>query len=312
MIDIKHKTCKECSTRANFGFKGKEREYCSKHKKDGMIDLANKVCEEKDCIKLPSFGYDKKRLRCAEHKLADMIDIAHATCEFKDCPVQPNFGKEGGPATHCVSHKNADMIDLRKDTCPGVEGLKGPDGFCPFGTKGTKKYDMYCMKCFVNGFPDDPRTALARKNTHELAVRDYLNVEFPELKLVHDKPLWTSNCDCTHRRRVDLRTMIGSTMLAIEVDENQHASKDEKDEELRYDDLYMIHSGKWVYIRYNPDSYTDEKGKRRNPSKEKRLQFLKETVQTLIKQIQEEKNTGLVEIHKLFYSAEKPATLTVE
>lgn len=311
MIDIKHKKCKECLTRANFGFKGKEKEYCSAHKKEGMVDLANKFCEEKDCIKLPSFGYDKKRLRCAEHKLADMKDIAHDSCQFEDCPIQPTFGKEGGSATHCASHKDADMIDVIKDTCPGVEGLKGPDGLCPFGTKGTKKYDMYCMKCFVQGFPDDPRTALARKNTHELAVRDYLNKEFPELKLVHDKPLWTSNCDCTHRRRVDLRTIIGATMLAIEVDENQHTSKDDKDEEIRYDDLYMLHSGKWVYIRYNPDSFTDEKGKRRNPPKEKRLEQLKETIQTLVKKIQEEKNIDLVEIHKLFYNSTISNTLSI-
>jgi len=92
-------------------------------------------------------------------------------------------------------------------------------------------------------------------------------------------------------------------MLAIEVDENQHTSKDEKDEEIRYDDLYMLHSGKWVYVRYNPDSFMDEKGKRRNPLKEKRFQLLKETIQLLIKKIQEEKNTDLVEIHKLFYNS---------
>lgn len=100
-------------------------------------------------------------------------------------------------------------------------------------------------------------------------------------------------------------------MLAIEVDENQHTSKDEKDEEIRYDDLYMLHSGKWVYIRYNPDSFTDEKGKRRNPLKEKRLEQLKERIQTLMKKIHEEKNTDLVEIHKLFYNSTVSNTLSI-
>jgi hypothetical protein len=33
-------------------------------------------------------------------------------------------------------------------------------------------------------------------------------------------------------------------MLAVETDENAHRGYDEKDEEIRYDDLYMIHSGK--------------------------------------------------------------------
>jgi pyruvate/2-oxoacid:ferredoxin oxidoreductase beta subunit len=74
----------------------------------------------------------------------------------------------------------------------------------------------------------------------------------------------------------------------------------------------MIYSGKWVYIRYNPDSYTDEKGKRRNPLREKRLEQLKETVQTLVKKIQEEKNTELVEIHKLFYNPILSSTLSIE
>jgi hypothetical protein len=43
---------------------------------------------------------------------------------------------------------------------------------------------------------------------------------------------------------VDHRKLIGNTMLAVETDENAHRGYDEKDEEIRYDDLYMIHSGK--------------------------------------------------------------------
>ena len=32
------------------------------------------------------------------------------------------------------------------------------------------------------------------------------------------------------------------------------------DEDTRYNDLYMAYSGKWIYIRFNPDKYKDKKG----------------------------------------------------
>ena len=40
------------------------------------------------------------------------------------------------------------------------------------------------------------------------------------------------------------RKLIGGTILAIETDEFGHRGYDPTDEEIRYDDVYMIHSGK--------------------------------------------------------------------
>ncbi len=37
----------------------------------------------------------------------------------------------------------------------------------------------------------------------------------------------------------------------METDEFGHRGYDPKDEEIRYDDVYMIHSGKWIFIRFN-------------------------------------------------------------
>ena len=39
----------------------------------------------------------------------------------------------------------------------------------------------------------------------------------------------------------------------------KHSSYDKEDEKIRYDDLYMVFSGKWVFIRFNPDSYMRKK-----------------------------------------------------
>jgi hypothetical protein len=65
---------------------------------------------------------------------------------------------------------------------------------------------------------------------------------------------------------------------------------------IRYDDLYMIHSGKWIYIRFNPD-YT----KNNKTDLEDRIVILMDEIEKQIQRIEIEKNTELVEIIKLFY-----------
>jgi hypothetical protein len=109
--------------------------------------------------------------------------------------------------------------------------------------------------------------------------------------------LYTGNCDCSHRRRIDHRKLIGNTILAIETDEFAHKGYDEKDEEIRYDDLYMIHSGKWIYIRFNPDNTRTNK-----TDIEDRIVILIKEIEKQIQRIQNEENMELVEIIKLFYS----------
>lgn len=123
-------------------------------------------------------------------------------------------------------------------------------------------------------------------------IRNVINKNFEGF--THDKPLYTGNCDCTHRRRIDHRKLIDNTILAIETDEFGHRSYDKRDEEIRYDDVYMIHSGKWIFIRFNPDS---------NVSKvdiEDKLDTLIETMKECIERIENEENKELVEIIKLY------------
>ena len=88
--------------------------------------------------------------------------------------------------------------------------------------------------------------------------------------------------------------MIGNTILAIETDEFGHRGYDKTDEEIRYDDLYMIHSGKWIFIRFNPDT---------NVSKidiQCKLNALIETIHECISRMEMEENTELLEIVKLY------------
>ena len=157
---------------------------------------------------------------------------------------------------------------------------------------GSPEYDGYCATCFKRLFPNDPRSKKRYNHTKELMVRNHINEHFHGF--IHDTPLYTGNCDCSHRRRIDHRKLIGNTILAIETDEFGHRGYDAKDEDIRYDDVYMIHSGKWIFIRFNPDT---------NVSKidvSDKLDKLIETMNECITRIEQEENRELVEIIKLY------------
>lgn len=155
---------------------------------------------------------------------------------------------------------------------------------------GSKQYDGYCATCFKQLFPDDERSKVLYLHTKEIRVRNAINENFEGF--IHDKPLYTGHCDCTMRRRIDHRKLIDATLLCIETDEFAHKRYDPKDEELRYDDLFMVHSGKWIFIRFNPDGKGDMVDK---------LNRLIEEIHFQIMRIQHSENTELLEVIKLFY-----------
>ena len=221
-----------------------------------------KRCNEPDCKAGARDNFNK----CIRHG-------GGARCNEPDCKASAR-----GKTDKCVTHGGGkrcpnciDWIDSRS---------------------GSSSYDNYCATCFKVIFPDDERSKKIYKHTKEIMVRNKINEMF--IGFIHDKPLYTGNCDCTHRRRIDHRKLIDNTILAIETDEFGHRNYDSKDEELRYDDLYMIHSGKWVFIRFNPDN---------NVSKidiDDKLSRLVETISECINRIKKEENTEIVEIIKLY------------
>jgi hypothetical protein len=302
MIDLKHKKCcyDGCKVRPTFNFNAEEKpEYCFAHKLEGMIDVANKKCCYDGCKVRPTYNFENKKtlLYCISHKLEGMIDLAknkNKKCIYKECKIMPcyNFENKEKP-DYCFAHKLEGMFDLAN------KNKKCKANFC-LGTRGNPKYKGYCTSCYQNLFPNDPLSFQIRSKTKEIAVRDYINSNFEGFQ--HDKPLWTGNCDCTHRRRIDHRKLIGNTLLCIETDENQHKGYDEKDEKVRYDDLFMLHGGKFIYIRFNPDKFKNKNGKSVNPMLYTRLPILKEEIEKQIKRIENEANFELLEIVKLYYN----------
>jgi hypothetical protein len=297
MIDIIHNTCcfPNCKTQPIYNFIGEKPKFCKNHKKKLMVDVKNKKCNYDDCCKNKFYNFENEKtaLFCSEHKLDNMVNVKNIIyCIYPDCKTRPIFNYNGEiKGIYCLNHKKNDMIDVVNKKCKA--------GFC-LGTSANVKYKGYCASCYQHLFPNDPLTLQIRSKTKEIAVRDYINSVFEGFQ--HDKSLWTGNCDCTHRRRIDHRKLIGNTLLCIETDENQHKGYNKDDEEIRYDDLFMLHGGKFVYIRFNPDKFKDKNGKSINPMLYTRLPILKEEIEKQIKRIENEENIELLEIVKLYYN----------
>ena len=301
MINVVNKKCLEegCMVEPCFNLPGQKKGlYCSTHKKEGMICVTVKTCAHEGCKTIPNFNLpgQTKSLYCSEHKKEGMIRVTVKTCLHEGCMVQPNFNLLGQTkGLYCFNHKKEDMIDVKHNFCKAVE--TGEQPLCQ--QRGNPKYKGYCTHCFANLFPKDPLTFQIRSKTKEIAVRDFINANFEGF--LHDKPMYTAHCDCSIRRRIDHRKLIGNTIFAIETDENQHKSYDKMDEETRYDDLFCAFSGKWVYIRFNPDKYVNKKGERKNPMISTRLFKLKEEMEKQIKRIEKEENTELIERIYMYY-----------
>ena len=336
MINVKGKTCQYlgCKTQPAFNFEGQlQANFCGKHKEEGMINVNGKTCQYLGCKTIPIYNFEEetKGKFCSKHKEEGMINVKDKTCQYLGCKTQPAFNFEGQlQANFCNIHKEDGMINVLAKTCQhigcktianfnykgenkgkfcnshkqdamiNITSKKCKANFC-LGTIANVKYKGYCAPCYQHLFPLDPLTYQIRSKTKEIAVRDFINANFDGFK--HDKPLYTGNCDCSNRRRIDHRLLIGNTLLCVETDESQHKSYDKKDEEIRYDDLYMLHSGKFIFIRFNPDKYINSKNKSVNPMIYTRLPILKEEIERQIDRIKNEENTELLEIFKLYYDS---------
>ena len=221
--------------------------------------------------------------------------VKRKLCQVIDC-------KNGAVTTKCISHGGGRRCD-EAGCGNGAQGATtkckshGGGLRCPGcvtwidSQTGTPKYDGYCARCFKRAFPDDPRSAHIYLKAKEIAVRNMINANFTGFN--HNRLLSSGGCDCTRRRFIDHWRLIGATMLAVETDEFAHRYYDADDEELRYDDLFLVFSGKWMWIRFNPDGgFLDLKDK---------LEVLQMEIAKAIATIEAGLNTELVEIKKLFY-----------
>ena len=239
-----------CKTRSNFNIPGKKNGlYCDKHKLNGMINVNSKKCIHEGCKLIPHYNIpgSKRGLYCVSHKSNDMINVIVKKCIYEGCKTSPVFnipGKKNG--LYCVTHKTSNMINVKDKTCKTY--------LCP--VQVTKKYDGYCLYCYMNTFPDKP---ISRNyKTKERSIVEFVQSLNPELSWKVDKRVE----DGCSKRRPDLLLDLGYQVIIVEIDENQHANYDCSCENKRLMELSKDEQHRpIIFIRFNPDEYFDKNGK---------------------------------------------------
>ena len=242
MVNVKNKICIEsnCKTQPSYNKIGEKTAlYCRTHRKEGMIDVHNKICLK--CTKLACFNKkgEKRALFCNEHKETEMINIYSQTC--LKCDVRPVFNTIGQKnPLYCATHKLSGMVDVKSKTCKSELCF----------TQVRDKYDGYCMRCYMNLFPDKP--VFRNYKTKEYAVVEHVKTKFKDFTWVADRKV----SDGCSRRRPDLLLDLGDQVIVIEVDENQHTDYDCSCENKRTMELSQdLGHRPIVFIRFNPDNY---------------------------------------------------------
>jgi hypothetical protein len=298
MTDLEAQKCLKCKKLyPSYGYEMKHPIYCADCKLPSMKNVVSRRCE-KCHIRHPCYGYTSA-IRCSRCKIAGMKNVVTKMC--KKCnETVPVFGYD--KATRCFNCKEPDMTDVCNKRC-NANNLPHKI-LCPM--VGSRNYNGFCTHCFAHLFPEHPKTANIRKKSKELKVVSYISSK--NKGFLHDKPLYVdlNGSNCPSKRRIDLRKLINGTLLCIEVDEEQRSYHLE---EGRYHDLFMDFSGKYIFIRYNPDAYRDTKGKKRNPQFNTRMKILEEQILLHTNRINSDKNEDLLEIHYLFYNEDKQPVL---
>jgi hypothetical protein len=189
----------------------------------------------------------KTPLYCTSHKEENMIDLKHHLCLEKDCDKRPVFNNKGSKiGLYCFAHKKEGMVNLFAKKCLS--------DWCDTSVYARNKYENYCIPCYIQLFPDKPTTR--NYKTKEKAVADFVLSSFSSFTWITDRRIH----DGCSKRRPDLLLDLGSHVVIVEVDENQHIEYDCSCENKRIMEISRdIGHRPLVFIRFNPDVYFDNK-----------------------------------------------------
>ena len=254
MEDIKHHRCDYggeggCNKAPSFKFENETKcRRCREHILEGMTDGKHRKCIEEGCDKVPSFGNgeDEIALYCGEHKPNGGLDLVHRKCEFEGCVKRPLFNVEGSKrGRFCSDHRSSIMIN--------VVNIKCKSEWCYVIVHNN--YEGYCYNCFVHLFPEKPVSR--NYKTKERDVVQFILGKFPDYSWTFDKTV-AGGCS---KRRPDVLLDLGTHVLIIEIDENQHTDYDCSCENKRLMELSQdVGHRPLILIRFNPDDYICKNG----------------------------------------------------
>ena len=328
MVDIKSKKCIKCNIKIPiFNYiNEKIALYCGDCKLENMIDIKNKKCIKCN-DKTPNFNIigEKKAKYCYNCKTPEMIDVKHKKCIICN-NTRPSFNLNlQDIPLYCTGCKTPEMIDLVSKKCINcnnklalynlhTEKLRLYCGDCKTSemvdftgkicktnlcfTRINNKFKGYCLRCFIHIFPESK--IIRDYGTREAKVTEFIKQEFSELDIIYNKQIEGGCSD--HRPDIFIDCLTHSVI--IEVDEHQHKrgnSYSTRCEIRRLNELFTSLADRpIVFIRFNPDSYTNKSGKIIKScfeyTEDKGLPKANKTLQTRLKKLKEEININIKKV----------------
>ncbi len=323
-----------CRKQPRFGLRGGKpatARFCSGHVPQDDLevweDVVSTRCEGmtedgERCRTYPVFGpLGGKRSSakfCAKHVPSDKReaweDVQNKRCAGKNevgesCRTHATFGVLGGEPSSarycakCVPNK-IEWENVTDRRC-------AQEGCSTHAVKG--RYRGYCMPCFASLFPLEPIASnfKTKERLVVLVLDELLKRDYTHLEVTYDKQV-VGGCS---RRRPDIAVDVLTHVVIVECDEDGHDTEDYCScENKRMMQLFQDYGNRpIVFIRFNPDAYTNSVGVRisscftRTPTglvkltKEKtwndRLRVLKERVKLYIEVIPSQEVT----VEHLYY-----------
>lgn len=250
MINVKHKMCIVCKkTIANYNYENEDLAlYCVGCKTDDMINVNSKKCIV--CKKKRAYynyeGQDEEKY-CRECRLDDMIILKPRNC-IKCGKLTATFNISGeSKRLYCSKCKTDDMEDVRHQKCKNT--------FCNIILSYKNKYEGYCVQCYTRQYPDRP--ILKNYKPKEISVSSFLKNVFTDHVIKFDKRISDNS-----KKRPDVLFDLQTHVIVVEIDEHQHKHYINEEENKRVENLSSESNKPIVFIRFNPDGYTDSKGTR--------------------------------------------------
>lgn len=249
MVNVRERPCEHegCLKKPFYNLPTENRgRFCASHKTDEMVNVLSDSCRNEDCNKRANFNnYGQMAKFCSVHKENGMIDVKTRRCEYENCMTVPVFNLPGTKrGVLCSNHKKDGMEDVKNKRCK--------THLCGIILAGTTANKEYCARCAAYIFPDEKRGYF---KTREMKLKECLTVQYPEKTIVHDKRV-----EC-HLYRPDFVFDMGSHVIVIELDENQHKKYDTSCDNKRLMSIFHgLGSRPMVMIRFNPDKYDSTPG----------------------------------------------------
>ena len=232
--------CKECGG-SRFCIHGKVKQRCKECGGSALCkhNKRKEICKE--CSGSSFCMHGKVKQRCKECGGSALCKHNKRKDKCRECGGSA-FCKHGKRKEHCID-------------CGGSGLCKSSWCEVQLNSVSRKKYEGYCLHCFMHLFPD--KKVARNYKTKEKDVVDRVRETYPNFDWVHDKKVQ----DGCSKRRPDLLLDLGSHIIIIEIDEDKHSGYDNTCENKRLMELSQdVHHRPIVFIRFNPDKYIDSEG----------------------------------------------------